>query len=316
MMRAVVAILVLFALASADLVPGRVRDTWVEAPEVTQARERQTSMFPGVPDRDAQVLFIFSGMDFTSEFAWGDVYWNPTEELYPSTWSYDTIEPSSTEPPGSPYHWNGGLGTACDNLGVTWEWYATYDAAEYYQNIPDAATLANYDVVFFHTFDYWWSDVEAVSADSRAILETYMNAGGTVVLIGQDIHYSGVPGSWLNTWFGCGTIVDDVVNGEATAPASGESGTFLAGWSGTAQQTNFSNSNPFFVDDVATNGLLGDGGSNQYASYLDAEGRIYSTFEFEACSSSETEAIMEEILDWLGILSLDTDTWGGIKVSF
>jgi hypothetical protein len=316
MLRVSLAVLVLASLSFAELVPGQARDTWVEAPETGQLGSPQTSIFPGFPDRDAQVLFVFAAMDFGSEFAWGAPYWNPTEELYPSTWAYDTIEPSTVSPAGSPYHWNGGLGTACDNLGVTWEWYATYDAAEYYQNIPDAATLANYDVVFLFTFDYWWDDVEALVADTRMILETYMTGGGALVLIGQDMHYSGVPGAWLDTWFGCGTILDDVVSGDPLLPMSGESGTFLDGWSGTADETNFSDSNGFYTDDVSSNGLIGDGGTNQYASYMDSEGRIFSTAEFEACEASEVEAIAEDIFEWLGIVSLEMQTWGGIKASF
>ena len=128
-------------------------------------------------------------------------------------------------------------------------------------------------------------------------LEAYMTGGGPLFLIGQDIEWSGVPGAWLDTWFSCGTVVQDVLSSVATVPVNGITGTFAEGWSGIADIVNFypsGSTGTFYPDDMGSNGLLGDA-SYEFACYDDTNKRIYSTVQFEACAAAEVEDIVDRV---------------------
>ena len=311
-MLKIVLVLGIVALVSAGLVPGQERGTWVER-EISSGS--QLASIP-VPGKGADALFVFAAFSSVADFAWGRIYWNPLDNGFPSTWSYDTVNPSTIEPASAPYHWNGGLGTALDNLGYTWEWYPTYDNTDDIQTIPDVATLQEYSVVFVHTFDNWWGPPAALSDATVATLSSYMDAGGKVVLVGQDLHWGGISAAFLDDYFACGTVTDDVISGDMTVPATGVTGVFTDGWAGTADQLNFTDSNGFYTDEVSTNGCI-NGALGDYASYKDAAKCIYSTFEFETCSTSEVEAIVDLILTYvIGSGALENSTWGDIKSNF
>lgn len=269
----------------------------------------------GVAGKGGDALFIFAAYNSTVPRCWGLYYWNPLEEMAPITWAYDTIEPSSNEIPGDPYHWNGGLGTALDGLGYTWEWYATGDG-QGGQNIPDATALGDYSVVFFFTFDYWLSGA-SVSSASRGIFEDYITAGGHVIIISQDAVYTGTPAAWFDTWFGSGTIEEDVYSELVTLPAVGVSGTFFDGWAGTALQDNYSPEevcSGFWPNSVSENGCIEDA-TYGFASYHPTYETIYSSFEFECCAAAEVLSITEMLMDWLNV-GLTPATWGSIKAEF
>lgn len=268
----------------------------------------------GIPGKGGDALFIFAAYNFAGSRIWGIYYWNPLEEMAPITWAYDTIEPSSNEIPGDPYHWNGGLGTALDGLGYTWEWYATCDGSGT-QTIPDATTLADYSVVFFFSFDNFQG--LAITSGTRSILEDYITAGGYVVLIAQDAVYTGVPTSWLDTWFACGTINEDPIGGNVTLPGWGVSGTFFDGWTGTALQDNFSPEevcSGFWPDEISENGCIEDA-TYGWASYHPTYKSIFSTFDFECCVAAEVLSITEMLMDWLNV-GLTPATWGSVKTEF
>ncbi len=309
-MYRIIVVLALVSVAFAGLVPGQTRDTWVEG-EVSNVYSLPATPVPG---RGADVLIVFPAFSNASGIAWGSYYWNPDDEQFPSTFTYDAVNPSTAMPSGIPYHWNGGVGTALDNLGVTWEWYPTWDNEDAMQTMPNVTTLQEYQVVFIFTFDNWWNS--GLSDGSVDIFSDYMDAGGKVVFVGQDAHYGGLSPTWLDDYFACGTITDDVIAGDATLGANGVTGTFLDGWSGTADQLNFSDANGFYADDLSTNGIITDG-TYFFSANNDASKCIFSTFEFEACASGEVEAITDLILDYVGVGgALEQSTWGGIKTSF
>lgn len=273
----------------------------------TSESEQVRNLFP-----QADVLFIFAAYD-SGVGAWGDTYWNPSGAGGEGNWSLDSINPSSESPSGNPYHWNGGLGTAYDNLGITWEWYPTSTSGAGGQTVPDVSTLQDYNVVFVHTFDNFWD--EGITSSTRTTLGDYMDDGGHVILISQDGHYAGLPSSWLDDYFECGSIEDDVYWAITPFMFDGTSGTFLDGWSGTAEQGNFSSHNPFFPDDVETNYCLDDG-AYEFASYSDTYKSIYSTAEFEACGSSEVEEIADLIYEWIIPSNIQPTSLGNIKSLF
>jgi len=304
-------VLAMAAVVSAGLVPGEERGTWVEGEEVTSVNQLPSIPVPG---RGADALFIFAAYANVAGLAWGSEYWNPTDNQFPSTWSYDAVNPSTAEPMDTPYHWNGGLGTALDNLGYTWEWYPTWDDADGMQTCLTGTELQDYDIVFVHTFDNWQN--EGLNSGTRDKLDDYMAAGGIVVFVGQDAHWGGIPDAWLQDNFACGTITDDVISGDSLVTASGIAGTFADGWSGTADKANFADGNGFYTDQLELNGFVGDGGAF-YGSFKDATKCIFSAFEFEACSPSEVEAMADAIMTYAGISgALEQSTWGSIKNSF
>jgi len=316
MIRAILVVFIISTLAMAGYSRG---DAWTPTAEDIS----ESSRLPGTPTpgKGANVLFIFAAQSESGGNSWGDKYWNPIEGSYPGTWTYDTVNPSSVEPLDDPYHWNGGLGTALDALGYSWEWYPTFDGAsgDYQTILPSATMLADYDVVFYWVGDYWNPALgPGITPETMAVLETYMTAGGPLVFTGQDIIWSGVPATWFDTWFGAGAIVEDVYSGETALAGFGIAGTFAEGWSGTALVENFYvTPGSFYPDDMGANGFIGDGGTYEFGCYDDANKRIFSTMQFETCAAAEVEDIADLLMTWLDIGgALENSTWGEIKTSF
>jgi hypothetical protein len=262
-------------------------------------------------------LFVFAAYDRwdpENYFSYGDLYWNPNWEDGSSTWSMETVVSSAFSPSGSPYHWNGGLGSALTALGYSWEWYPTFDGRSG-QNLPSLATLSSYPVVFVLTFDFYQTE-PALNSSSRAVLGDYISQGGHVILVGQDIRYSGVPEWWIDAWFESGSITNDVFSTSSPVPAWGTSGTFLSGWSGTTLMANFTTIiGTFWPDEVSSNGCLEDD-NYSFASFSETMGTMFSSYEFETCSPTEVQEIAEMIMIWLLGTPLERTTWGEIKASF
>jgi|GEM_PF-6210846 len=275
----------------------------------------------GSPGKGADVLFMFLGYDDYSPdtiYACGDSYWNPSFEQSGSGWALNSIAGSWAEPSGSPYHWHGGLGTAISSLGMSWEWFPGY-TGRCGQVIPDAGTLSSYDCLFILTFDAYRSVV--LTSATRSTLDTYMGNGGHVVLVSQDALFSGVPESWLNSWFDSGSIQQDVSSGTNPFPVIGLPSSFLIGWSGTAQISNFStgaggnSEGIWWPDNLTGNGCIGDD-SWIYSSASELNRNIFSTFDFEACSPAEVESISQQIVYWMLGTPLTRSTWASIKTAY
>ncbi|MEO0096258.1 MAG: FlgD immunoglobulin-like domain containing protein [candidate division WOR-3 bacterium] len=78
-------------------------------------------------------------------------------------------------------------------------------------NGPDLSTMQNYDLVIWNCYDFWWDDMALTSTD-QTNLQDYINGGGKVWLLGQDIIYSGVPTAWLATNFHLSSVSEDYCN--------------------------------------------------------------------------------------------------------
>ncbi|MGB9721458.1 MAG: FlgD immunoglobulin-like domain containing protein [bacterium] len=86
-------------------------------------------------------------------------------------------------------------------------------------NGPDSATMATYDLVIWNTYDFWWTD--ALTSTDQTNIQNYINAGGKVWLLGQDIIYSGVPLAWLATNFHLSSAIEDYCSDEVTLNLQG-----------------------------------------------------------------------------------------------
>jgi len=276
----------------------------------------------GAPGRGADVLFLFLAFDNMNPdtvYACGDLYWNPKSEFGGFAWDMETIHTPGCIPSGNPYHWSGGLGLAMDVLGYTWEWYAGF-TNRCGQVIPEMDVLDDYSVLIVMTFDAYRGG-PVLTSGTRSILESYIIAGGHVILISQDAKYSGIPNIWLDDWFDCGIVTNDVTSGTNPFKVNGLSGSFMSGWSGTAQIRRFSSGagghgeGNWWADDLQTGLIFGDA-SWEYASASEEYRNIFSTFEYEACDPDQVQSATETMMNWIFTTSLQHSTWAGLKRSF
>jgi hypothetical protein len=91
-------------------------------------------------------------------------------------------------------------GTLTEILGVNhYSWYgATSSLGE---DGPPLDTMQLYDLVIWNTYDYWWPDTAALTTQDQDNIASYLQGGGKVWLIGQDLLCSGVPMNWMDDWF-------------------------------------------------------------------------------------------------------------------
>ncbi len=93
--------------------------------------------------------------------------------------------------------WNDIL-TAIFNTG-NFGWYGPIE--RYTDDGPGLDTLLQYDLVIWNTYDYWWPDTGALTETDQIVLASYLEMGGKVWLIGQDVLFSGVDVAWMSDYF-------------------------------------------------------------------------------------------------------------------
>jgi hypothetical protein len=74
---------------------------------------------------------------------------------------------------------------------------------------PDLATMQQYNMVIWNTYDYWFQGPMALTAADQLAISDLLFNGGKMWLIGQDILWSGVPMSWMATHFFLADAVQD-----------------------------------------------------------------------------------------------------------
>lgn len=77
-------------------------------------------------------------------------------------------------------------------------WYTTASAGD---DGPDSTEMMNYDLVIWNCYDYWFQDTAALTGNDQLHLESYFYNQGAVWLIGQDLLWSGVPMTFMETFF-------------------------------------------------------------------------------------------------------------------
>lgn len=144
---------------------------------------------------------------------------------------------------------------------------------------PDAETMGDYALVVWDCFDDWWG---ALHANDVSNMTTYLDDGGYLWLIGQDINYTGPSGwtSFRSDYLGISSVTDDIYWDVNPATANGISGTF------TEDHTNIEleafwafSANNFFTDEV----FVGDG----FITYT-SEAPGYSAFDCAAAYDEGT----------------------------
>lgn len=114
---------------------------------------------------------------------------------------------------------------------------------------PSVATMDLYDLVIWNCYDWWWGPPSYVpTAQAIANMKSYMDAGGKVWLIGQDMNVShgGLVPTFLGPYFEVASITDDVLWNPYTANLTGEG--VLSGYAWT--DSSDYQANGWFSDDV------------------------------------------------------------------
>lgn len=124
-------------------------------------------------------------------------------------------------------------------------WFLTLEADS---NGPDLATMEMYDLVIWNCYDYWWSspDPAALTTTDQANISDLLFNGGKCWLIGQDVLWSGVPTSWMNTHFHLQSAIQDYNYGIDSAHVEGQNE--IAGFNMTVISDY--TSNPLYTDDL------------------------------------------------------------------
>ncbi|MBE0432787.1 T9SS type A sorting domain-containing protein [candidate division WOR-3 bacterium] len=79
-------------------------------------------------------------------------------------------------------------------------WFTTLEADS---NGPSTAIMEQYELIIWNCYDYWWGapDPAALTQTDQNNISDLLFSEGKCWLIGQDILWSGVPISWMDTHF-------------------------------------------------------------------------------------------------------------------
>ncbi len=91
------------------------------------------------------------------------------------------------------------------------DWYGATIAPG--EDGPGLFIMQSYALVIWNTYDYWWPDTAALTATDQSNIGNYLQSGGKVWLIGQDLLWSGVPMSWMSDHFHLADANQDYLTG-------------------------------------------------------------------------------------------------------
>jgi hypothetical protein len=79
---------------------------------------------------------------------------------------------------------------------------------------PDSLEMMNYDLVIWNCYDYWWDSYPALTATDQLNVEAYLYNQGAIWLLGHDVLYSGVPETYMQTFFHLQSASQDYITDE------------------------------------------------------------------------------------------------------
>ncbi|MDY6951351.1 MAG: C1 family peptidase [Thermodesulfobacteriota bacterium] len=177
---------------------------------------------------------------------------------------------------------------------------------------PTPFTATQYDAVVVLTGENWAAMGDNISPADEAALTHYLNSGGCVLIVGQDLLYGahsfwGSASGFFRTHMGVGSVSQDTLQGVSSANASGAAGSILEGASFTVRGHGAGGAfyqNDLWIDTVTpTSGahaLIGTAGADPCAIYY-TNGifkTAFSTLEIGAADEASFEAVMEAIMAW------------------
>jgi C1A family cysteine protease len=177
---------------------------------------------------------------------------------------------------------------------------------------PSPFTEAEYDAVVVLTGENWRAGPDNISPEDETALTHYLNTGGCLLIVGQDLLWGAHP-SWGNAsgffrgYMGVGSVSQDTLRGVPSTNASGAAGSILEGTSFTVK--GHSSGGPFYLNDLwidtftpvtDAHALIEASGANPCAIYY-TNGLFktaFSTIELGATDAESFRAIIEAIMDW------------------
>ncbi len=195
---------------------------------------------------------------------------------------------------------------------------------------PADVTADNYSVVVLLTSENWWSAPENIDPADEAVLASYLDTGGNLLLVGQDYMYGAHPtmgscSGFPREYLGLDFCTQDVIWAPLTANISGSSGSPFEGESFFLDSETVFLSNEFFPD-VAT--------PTENAGYLfyydeaavDGVGiyhdsgtfrTVWCGIEISAATDDDFDNMIDVIYQWfLTSTPVETTTWGSIKAMY
>jgi hypothetical protein len=178
---------------------------------------------------------------------------------------------------------------------------------------------SNYQMVVYDSSDDWWTTYAAGYALDLAVLGTYVDGGGCVMIVGQDFLYGGgAPAvNFVTTYCGYYDAVQDANWADVTMTWTATAGGFIEGLVGN--QVACFVDNPYFTDDVyaCAQGIIM--WTTEY--YGPAEGgcqdvAIFSSVEFGCEPVASLDVILGRFIEFCGGVEptpTNNTTWGQIK---
>ncbi|MBU1702430.1 MAG: hypothetical protein KJ970_05095 [Candidatus Eisenbacteria bacterium] len=180
---------------------------------------------------------------------------------------------------------------------------------------------STYQMVVYNSSEDWWTSYTGYSAD-LGILSTYIDGGGCVMAVGQDMLWGGgAPvASFVTTYCGVLDYIEDVNGGDTSLSWTGTAGGFIDGLSGSQVSTCWTASPNYYTDDLyfVAQGVVtftsdtygpAEGGSQDVA--------IFSTVEFGCEGAASLSDIIGRFVVFCGgVVPTPTNntTWGQIKI--
>lgn len=185
-------------------------------------------------------------------------------------------------------------------------WYGPTNSAA--EDGPPLDTMMNYELIIWNTFDYWF-DTTALSTNDMNNLGTFMDNGGKVWLIGQDLLWSGVPMGWMTVYMHLATANQDYAFPSDQMNVQGHAE--IAGFS--CLNVPDYTSNPFYPDeltpDATAHDVLEDTDSTKIVGiFYPGVGDWMSAFwavDLRTCTPpDQQESMVYGMLDAFGVLGV------------
>jgi hypothetical protein len=177
---------------------------------------------------------------------------------------------------------------------------------------------STYMMVVYNSSDNWWESYTGYATD-LGILGSYIDGGGCVMAVGQDMLWGGgaAVATFVTTYCGVLDVIQDANGGDTTLSWTGTAGGFLEGLSGS--QIACYGSNPYYTDDLyfVVQGIV----TWTSDTYGPAEGgaqdmAIFSAVEFGCQDAASLADIIGGFVTFCGGTQptpTQNTTWGQIK---
>jgi hypothetical protein len=197
-------------------------------------------------------------------------------------------------------------------------------------NFPPELIANNYPVVVVLTSENWWSVPQNIDPVDEAALSSYLDTGGTLLIVGQDYMYGSHPTMGVCTGFprdylGLDYCYQDVDYDVGALDISGSPGSIFEGVTAHIDTVNVFLSNPFFPDCADPISSAASGFRYDSAGYdgivvcneTESFKTIWSGVELAGADRETFHAIIRKILDWfVGTTPVEYSSWAQIKAMY